>query len=70
MSNEVFNKLIITDVDGTQLKLEKRQIEDVQCLVLDINGVSIFLDEKDDIIALVRYAETFIGTPKQTNLVR
>lgn len=70
MSNELVNKLIITDVDGTQLKLEKRQIEDVQCLVLDINGSSIFLDEKDDIIALIRYAETFISTPKKNNLVR
>ena len=65
MSNEIINKLIITDVDGTQLKVEKRQIENIQCLVLDINGTSIFLDEEADIIALLRYADTCIGTQKR-----
>lgn len=65
MSNEIINKLIITDVDGTQLKVEKRQVENVSCLVLDINGSSIFLDEESDIIALLRYADTCIGTQKR-----
>lgn len=50
--------------------MEKRQIENIQCLVLDINGNSIFLDEQADIIALVQYAGKFIDTPKKTNLVR
>lgn len=70
MSNEIINKLIITDVDGTQLKVEKRQIENIPCLVLDINGSSIFLDEEADIIALLQYADTCIGTQKKTNLIR
>lgn len=65
MSNEIINKLIITDVDGVQLKVEKRQIENIQCLVLDINGTSIFLDEQADIIALLQYADTFIGDAKR-----
>lgn len=70
MSNEIINKLIITDVDGTQLKVETRQVENVSCLVLDINGSSIFLDEESDIIALLRYADTCIGTQKKTSLIR
>lgn len=69
MSNEIINKLIITDVDGTQLKAEQRTVEGSNCLVLDIDGNSIFMEDQSDVIALIRYAETFLK-PLTTNLKR
>lgn len=72
MAHEVVSKLIITNLSGAQLKLEKRTIDEDKCLVFDIDGTTIFLDNYSDVAALIKYAKDFLSVSETStsNLVR
>jgi len=56
MSNEIIDKLVITDDDQNKMVVENRVIESEDLLVINVGSQSIYLSEDADIIAIIRYA--------------